>query len=435
MMRSATIERVFGVVETAQIQPVDAAVDDLAALDPALLDPAHVAAALVELRRVQARLAAVEARLVDAVERGRPWAEAGYRTTATWLATSDNTSLDDARSEVRLARRLRTMPATAAALAAGDITVAHAHKLASLNGPSTAAAFVEAEGFLVGQARSMRWADFVKACAYWLRHARDDVPDPDKADRDHRHVTLHDGLRGTGLLEGELTPAAKATVRSALERIEAELFAQDWADAKAIHGDATTTAHLTRTPRQRCHDALVEMAVRSATAPDAGKRPKPLLSILLGYDAFKQVCELADGTLISPAAAARLLDDAVIERIIFDGPSRVLDLGEARSFTGAARRAVEIRDRHCTGAGCHVPAHRAQIDHIRRHADGGPTCPDNGRVLCGPHNRDRERPKPRQRQPAGPLPRDPAAHLELLRARIRDRNQHDPRWGWPTDDP
>ncbi len=435
-MWAASLEHVFGVVVTPEVQPLDAVVDDLAAVDAAALDDHQAAATLVELRRVQARLASVEARLIDVVDAGRPWAEDGYRSTANWLATTDNTPLDDARADVRLARRLRSMPATAAALAAGDITTAHAHKLASLNGPLTATAFADGEGFLVGQARTMRWADFAKACAYWLRLARDDDPDPDKADHVHRRVSLHDGLRGTGILGGELTPVAKATVGGELERLEAELFAADWAEAKAIHGEATTVGHLARTSRQRCHDALVEMAKRSATTPAGGKRPRPLLSVLVGYDAFKRICELADGTLISPATAAGLLDEAVVERIVFDGPSRVTDLGHARSFTGAARRAVEVVHRNCTGAGCDVPAHQCDIDHIWRHADGGPTRPDNGQTRCGPHNRQRDNPPPRRRrQPASSPPGDPADHLELIRRRTRDRLLHDPTWGYATDDP
>lgn len=338
---------------------------------------------VVELRRVAARLAAVEAALIDRVDTARPWAEDGYLTTAHWLASSDNSSVDHARGDVRLARRLRSMPATAAALAAGDVTESHARKLASLNGPRTTEAFAEAEEFLVGQARTMRWPDFAKACAYWLRLNTPDDPDPDKADRDHRHVALHDGLRGTGLLEGELTPVAKATVRGELDRLERELFEADWAEAKQLHGDATTVADLARTTRQRRHDALVEMATRSATAPAGGTRPRPRVSVLVGYDAFKQMCELADGTLVSSATAASLLDEAVVERIVMDGASRVLDIGRARSFVGAARRAVEIVDRHCTGTGCDVPAERCEIDHIWRYADGGPTRPDNGQCHCG----------------------------------------------------
>jgi hypothetical protein len=424
---------VFGAVITAEMQPLDAAVDDLAALDPAGLDGHQAADMLVELRRVQARLAAVEGRLVDRVDRARPWADQGYRTTANWLASSDNTRLDDARRGVRLARRLRTMPATDAALAAGDISAAHAHRLAGLAGPSTAAAFAEAEELLVGQARTMRWADFTKACAYWARAARADGPDPDKADRDHRHVSLHDGLRGTGLLSGELTPVAKATVREALERIERELFEADWAAARAVHGDAVTVADLARTPRQRRHDALVEMAKRSAAGPVDGKRPRPLVSVLVGYAAFAQICELADGSLLGHATVAGLLDEAAVERIVFDGPSRVIDLGRARSFTGAARRAVEVADRHCQGPGCHVPAERCDIDHTWRWTDGGPTRPDNGQARCGPHNRARERPPPCTRRTLPPLTAEQCdAQLELLRARIADRVRHDPSWGYAT---
>jgi hypothetical protein len=425
---------VFGVVETAEIQPLDHAVDALSGLDTDV-DADRAADVLVELRRVRARLTAIEARLVGTVDQGRRWADDGYRSTANWLATSDNTSLGDARADVRLARRLRTMPGTAQALAAGDITVAHAHRLATLAGPLTAAAFAEAEDLLVGQARTLRWADFTTALAYWLREARDGDPDPDRSDRDHRHVSLHDGLRGTGLLEGELTPVAKAAVGNELERLERTLFEADWATAKAEHGEATTTAHLARTPRQRRHDALVEMAARSATAPAAGKRPRPLITVLAGYDAFAKICELADGTLISPATAADLLDEAVIERIVFDGPSRVLDLGVARRFTGAARRAVEVRDRHCQGPGCDIPAHRCDIDHRWRHSEGGVTRPDNGELRCPPHNRAREHPPRRRRRTPTATPISPErglARLELLRKRIRDRCRHDPRYGWST---
>jgi hypothetical protein len=424
----------FDAVASEEMTPLDGAVDAVAACDVEGLDGARAADVLVELRRVRAKLAAIEARLVARVDGERPWAEAGYLTAASWLAASDHTSLDEARGDVRLARRLRSMPATARALAAGDITLGHARRLATLCAPDTAAAFAAAEEFLVGQARSMRWADFTKAAGYWLRHARqDDDPDPDKTDRDHRRVSLHDGLRGTGLLSGELTPTAKAEVRAELERIERQLFEADWAAAKAMHGEAVTVADLARTPAQRRHDALLDMARRSATAPADGKRPKPLLTVLVGEDAFRNVLELADGTLISPATAADLLDDAVIETMLFDSPSRVLHLGHQRNFVGAARRAVEVVHRTCTGEGCHVRSDRCEIDHILPSAAGGPTVPDNGRPQCRPHHRQRT--KRSMASPAPPPERERSGHragpdhLELTRARIRDRLLHDPAWG------
>jgi hypothetical protein len=376
----------------------------------------------------------VDARLVARVETARAWADEGYLTAASWLAASDHTSLEEARGDVRLARRLRSMPATFGALAAGDITLGHARRLATLCAPDTAAAFGEAEEFLVGQARSMRWADFAKACGYWLRQARRDAdPDPDKSDRDHRRVSLHDGLRDTGLLSGELTPTAKAEVRAELDRLERQLFETDWAAAKALHGEAVTVTDLARTPAQRRHDALVDMARRSATAPADGKRPKPLLTVLVGEDAFRNILELADGTLISPATAADLLDEAVIETMLFDSPSRVLDLGHQRSFVGAARRAVEVVHRTCTGEGCHIRSDRCEIDHILPSAAGGPTRPDNGRPQCRTHHRQHHRASTTPPRPPPDADRDDrltgAAHLELARARIRDRLLHDPVWG------
>jgi hypothetical protein len=75
-----------------------------------------------------------------------------------------------------------------------------------------------------------------------------------------------------------------------------------WAAARAEHGDAVTACHLARTPAQRRHDALVELAERAVTAPADGKRPQPLISAFVGYETFKgRICELARGSVVTPA--------------------------------------------------------------------------------------------------------------------------------------
>ena len=380
------IERVFGVVVTTEVGPLDEAVEGLGAVDIEGLDGLRAADVLVELRRVRAKLAAVEARLVARVDGERPWAEAGYLGTAAWLAASDHTSLDEARGDVRLARRLGSMPATAAALAAGDITVAHARRLATLNAPDTAAAFGEAEEFLVGQARSMRWADFTKACGYWLRQARRDKdPDPDKPDRDHRkRVTprraaghraavrgAHPHRQGRGPLRAR--PARTAAVRGRLGRGQGR--------ARRGGDRRPPGPHPGPAPPRRPGRDGPPLRHR----PRDGKRPKPLLTVLVGEDAFRNVLEVADGTLISPATAADLLDEAVIETMLFDSPSRVLDLGHQRSFVGAARRAVEVVHRTCTGKGCHI---RSDAVRDRPHPPLGspaaPPCPRTAGPNAGP---------------------------------------------------
>ena len=121
--------------------------------------------------------------------------------------------------------------------------------------------------------------------------------------------------------------------------------------------------------------------------------PEPLFSVLAGYETLAgRICELADGTVISPGSVLRLLDAAWVERVVFDGPDRVMNVGvRRRLFSGATRRAVEVRDRQCFEELCDVAAARCQIDHIHPWAEGGLTTEDNGRLACGYHNRRRHR--------------------------------------------
>jgi hypothetical protein len=71
------------------------------------------------------------------------------------------------------------------------------------------------------------------------------------------------------------------------------------------------------------------MARRAMTAPADGKRPQPLVTVLVGYQTFRgRVCELADRIVITPGTVASLLDEALIERVVFDGPARVIDPDE-----------------------------------------------------------------------------------------------------------
>lgn len=96
------------------------------------------------------------------------------------------------------------------------------------------------------------------------------------------------------------------------------------------------------------------------------------------------------GIDLTPGTAARWLTEADVERIVFDSPSRVVDVGtQRRFFRGALRRAIEVRDRTCFHPSCDEPPERPQVDHIDQAAHGGPTTQINGRWACGFHNRRR----------------------------------------------
>ena len=374
------------------------AVDALVATDPAAVGDDELAAAMVDLRRQQARLSAATAALTAEFDARRVWAADGSRGAAAWIAARVRQPRVDVAAEVRLGRRLRAMPATRAALAAGDIALPHAQRLAGLAAGRTGRRFPEGEDLLVGHARTMRWADFARTCRHWRDTVDPDGPEHDSArDEALRRVHLSPTLDGVGILDGRLTVLGTATVGGALERIEHELYLADLAEARARVGDGATAADLARTPAQRRHDALVEMATRAVAAPADGKRPRPLVSVVVGHETFAgRVCELAAGTVVAPGLAARVLADdrALIETIVFDGARRVTHVSPARSFRGALRRALEVRDRTCTHPTCDVPAARCQGDHVHPWSRGGPTSLDNGQLQCGFHNRWRHRQRP-----------------------------------------
>ena len=193
--------------------------------------------------------------------------------------------------------------------------------------------------------------------------------------------------------DGVLDPISGEAVNRALCQIADELFEADWAKARARRGGDVSVADLARTPAQRRADAWVEMAGRAQATPAGGRRPEPLVTVLVGYETFAgRVCELAGGSVVSPGSLLGWLDRAYVERVVFDGPDRVRNVGvRRRLFAGATRRAVQVRDRRCYVEFCDRPAEDCQIDHIERWADGGLTVEDNGRPACAFHNRRRER--------------------------------------------
>jgi Domain of unknown function (DUF222) len=172
---------------------------------PDTVEDTELAEAVVELHRQQARLAAAVTRMTAAADARRLWADDGSRSCGAWVAHRCRLPVGQARGEAWLGRRLRTMPVTAEALAAGNISLRHAMVLASLAGGRTGEYFGRDEAILVDDARTMSWADFVRAVEYWRQHA-----DPHGVERDAEHDQalrrshLSPGLRGTGILDGTL---------------------------------------------------------------------------------------------------------------------------------------------------------------------------------------------------------------------------------------
>lgn len=370
---------------------IRAGVGLLAGLERGELADPELGEVLVGLVGEQQLLAAGTAHVASVFEASGECRDSGL-SLRSWLAWRCRVSPGDAGKVTNLARTLRDRPALDDALCAGEITLSHAHVLGGL---ARQARFRDAyadpetgEPVLLADARDLEFPEFEVAVDYWKNHADEDGTEKAAADDyEARSVELHDGLRGTGLLAGELTAPCRETVAEELDRLEHELFLTDWATAQEGLGRDPEVHELSRTTAQRRHDALERMATRSAR-PDnhAGKRPQPLLTVHLGQRSFTRLCELASGRQITPSQVLPYLGQAQIENILWDYTSRVLDVGQQRSFMGATRRAVQVKYRRCAWPGCNQPVSRCDVDHISPYSQGGPTDQLNGQPLCRRHN-------------------------------------------------
>jgi hypothetical protein len=298
-----------------------------------------------------------------------------------------------AKRRQRLARALRSMPAAETAWVDGEICSHHVAELAKAadRAPET---FERDQKVLLDDAKTLRYSSFYRLVEYWLAHADPDgVEDAADRVRDRRRFAMSRSFENAYFADGYFDPIAGSIVFEELCRLEQELLAKDWAEARERLGAEACWTDLRRTAAQRRADALVEMAVRSRIAPADGRRPEPLFTVLVDYETFAgRICELANRAVVSPGSLVPWLDRAWVERVVFEGPSRVIDVGvHRRLFEGATRRAVEVRDQECFHPSCEEPAQDCQIDHVEPYAWGGPTTQANGRPACGPHNRARHR--------------------------------------------
>ena len=138
---------------------------------------------------------------------------------------------------------------------------------------------------------------------------------------------------------------------------------------------------------------------------------------LLGVDADSLAdTELVEAVVELHRQQTRLA--AAVTRITAAADARRVWADDGSRFTGAVRRALQVRDQRCTHHSCDQPGERCQGDHVQAWTAGGTTTADNGQLRCGFHNRWRwQHPDP-DPPPDSDLRRR-IAHLEDWQARLR----------------
>jgi hypothetical protein len=367
---------------------------EVAKTDPALLaDPDSI----VALHRGLSRLEAVVSAADGAFDRSGNWSVDGAKGAAPWLAKRCDLPMGVARRQVRRGRHMSGLPETTKRWLAGALSTPQVDQMIRLHRGRTEEALERDEILLLDQAHKLRFEEFARVLAYWEQLADPDgVEESELERRARRDVFLGPSTGRMWLGSMTLDDISGVIVAAELSRLEGELLDEDRAKAKAELGRDPKMDELCRTSAQRRADALVEMATRSRSMPPEARRPEPLFSVLVGWETLKgRILQLAQGAVVSPGSLVPWLDEASFERIVFAPGKRAECSITARFFTGATRRAIELRDQRCTHPYCDLAAEYCQADHIIPYSQGGETTQENGRLLCGFHNRLRNgRPPP-----------------------------------------
>lgn len=339
----------------------------------------------------------------------------GSRTTRRWLEQNTQLSPGQAGAMVSTARALRDhLPATRVALAAGEISAAHAQAVTSVVRLVGVEHAVAAEPILLPPAKRAEPSVVRRATAQLHAYL-----DPDAAERalerdyERRQVLLA-VVGNRGYLQGVLDIESVETLQAALIPL------------MSLTGPADP-----RGAGQRRADALIDLARR---ALDAGEVPvlgaeRPHLSVVVDADSLadgrgtvtlpwtggslparslrRWACDgrlsavlartlpscskplsgraAAGGAGVAGGAVA--VDDAVAMVRLAPGWLPLAVGRTARTATPAIVRALKVRDGGCVHPGCARTAAFCDAHHVHHWIDGGATELSNMVLLCRHHHR------------------------------------------------
>lgn len=364
-----------------EMSSMRSALEELQAEDLWAVDTEQLEADLIELERAARVLHAERLRRITEADRRGEFRRDGYLSISSWLAGRLRIGVQAATAEVRSARALSEMPLTRSALSAGEVS-GQAVRLLVRAREAHPADFSRDEQVLLDAARRLRVRDLYRAVEHW-RQAVDAAGTAEEEELrfQRRYLHVSPTLYGMVRLDGDLDPETGHSVITALDAVQNA----DVRDSRRSD---------MRTGRQRRADALGELCrqwLNSSRRPKvAGERPH--MSVVVDVEALTgkggSRSEFQNGEPLHPESARRLACDAVISRVLTSGRSEPLDVGRRTPMVSpVTRRALVIRDRHCTFPGCERPDEWCDAHHVRHWADGGRTALSNLVLLCRPHHR------------------------------------------------
>lgn len=326
-----------------------------------------------------------QAALVERVaefDAAQGWEADGAYSFACWLRARADVSRSDASRLHRLARTLRTMPATAEAVGEGKLSLAKARVLAEVINPRTRDRFDEQERFLIDQLQGLDLDAAKTVARYWKRLADPDGPDPSDPSRNRASMTK--GWDDRWHLEADLDSTSGAIVHATLQAITDRMH----------HDGRFNDRHLPHSHQQA--EALVEMALRSTAAGPHQTAVHPDIVVIVPLDRltepepdpFAPPPELIGTGPTTIDDVLRLALLGTVSTMTVDDHGRPLNLGRQHRLASPAQWiALHARDRGCVIPGCDRPASWCHTHHLQWwDRDHGPTDLSNLCLVCNAHH-------------------------------------------------
>lgn len=337
------------------------AADALAGLLAAVGDRGEEILALLEVVD-QAKALRVER--VGSFDAAEEYAADGAYSAACWMRARADLSRAESLQLVHLARNLRTMPATADAVASAKLSRTKAGLLAGVINDRTRNAFEEQEGLLVDQVQSLGVDEAKTALDYWKRTVDADGPDP--SDPERNRATMQVEFNGRWRLEADLDPVNGAILTGDLQAVQDKLHQQ---------GRFKDFTSVTNTASRRLAEALIELADpnRTTVHPDVIVTV-PASTIVDGQVNPFDPPEVIDAGPITYEDAIRFAFLGTISLLTIDDQGRPLNLGrQVRLANGDQWIAGSIWHRQGVIPGCDRPAAWWHAHHQTHWTHGGPT--------------------------------------------------------------
>lgn len=237
--------------------------------------------------------------------------------------------------------------------------------------------FMEGEDRLVDIVDDLSVSDTRRALEYWRQTVDGPGPIRDQLEQmELRGISASKSLDGMIRVDGWMTTSAGLAFLAAIDAFMPPPSPDD-----------------RRTPRQRRHDALEDLAryfLDHGDTPTVGGE-KPHINLVCDLSSLQGIAgglhETENGHVLTVMELRALACDCSLSRIVLGPDGETIDVGRrTRVVPTALRRALIARDRHCAWKGCDRDPRWCDAHHIEHWANGGKTEPGNLKLLCRYHH-------------------------------------------------